>query len=369
MQYSHDVVRLSLQQYVRQVGKRLTTPEKLEIAQRRGKLSTRISAYQHRARQWLQLTEEEEDDESYSYEDTHLFLETDDGEICLAPVDQMERNAPDATGVLERPEHFRLALPSTLGMPICRMRHLQNAVEAECELRVGQANDALQGVRLAIARKAFVFRHQVRHAVNKKHKTRAYTKIQLTDTSLRYHAQLYRQSRGALKQLNAGPDLLKRFQELKPEHLKTTTTFIDYRTPGMKHKTLAWFWHLDVQGDSIDDSLMLECEWINAFLALFVVDSIPVYRVNWLRAREIYKRTREEVILVSHEMEWTVRYFRHEADRWSKRKTAVDTPGHIAVALRMESMWMRFATRSMEVFNASRQKYPPPLEECSPLSL
>ena len=260
MLYSHYILRLALQQHVRQVGKHQTTPEKLDIAQRRGKLSSRISAYQHRARQWLQLTEDEEDDESYSYHDTHLFLETDEGEICLAPADEMERSAQDDSTGLEKPEHFRLALPSTLGMSTCRMRRLQNAVEAECELRVGQANDALQAVRLAIARKAFVFRHQVRHAVNKKHKTRAYTKIQLTDTSLRYHAQLYRQSRDALKQLNAGPELLKRFQELKPEHLKTTTTFIDYRTPGMKHKTLAWFWHLDVQGDSIDDSLMLECE-------------------------------------------------------------------------------------------------------------
>ena len=253
-------IRLGLQQYVRQVGRHPTVPEKLEIAQRRGKLLTRISSHQHRARQWLQLTEEEEDDESSCYTDTHLFLDNADGEIYLAPANHVHGPVPDAIPLSEKPEHFLLSLPSTLGMQTCRTRHLEAASDAERELRMGQANDALQGVRLAIARKAFVFRTQVRRAVNKTHKTRAYSKIHSTDTSLRYHAQLYRQSRNSLTQLNVGLDVLGRFQELKPEHLKTTTTFIDHRTPGMKHQHLPWFWYLDVQGDSIDDSLMLECE-------------------------------------------------------------------------------------------------------------
>lgn len=74
---------------------------------------------------------------------------------------------------------------------------------------------------------------------------------------------------------------------------------------------------------------------------------------------------------MSHEMEWTVRYFRHEANRWSRRKTAVDTSGHHAFAVQMERMWTRFATRSLEVFNATRHQFPPPIsiEECSTLSL
>jgi hypothetical protein len=134
------------------------------------------------------------------------------------------------------------------------------AIDAEQELRVGQANDALQGVCLAIARKAFVFRTQVCQAVNKTHKMHAYTKIHVMDTSLHYHAQLYRQSRTSLTQLSTGLDVLERFQKLKPGHLKTTTTFINHRIPEMKHKHLAWFWYMDVQGDFIDDSLMRECE-------------------------------------------------------------------------------------------------------------
>jgi hypothetical protein len=110
---------------------------------------------------------------------------------------------------------------------------------------------------------------------------------------------------------------------------------------------------------NVSDSIPLPCD---------EVQTISVYRVNWLQARETYKRTREEVILVSHEMEWTVRYFHHQAERWSKRKSAIDTSGHLAYGLRMESMWTRFVTRSMEVFSATRQKFPPTLDECSTLS-
>jgi hypothetical protein len=177
----------------------------------------------------------------------------------------MQRDASNWARLVEKPECFKLALPSTLGMMTCQSRHLHAAIDAELELRIGQANDALQGVRQAIARKAFVFRTEVWRAVNKTHKTRSYTKIQATDTSLRYHAQLYRQSREALKQLSAPKELLHRFQELRPEHLKTATAFIDHRTPGVKHKNLAWFWYLDLVGDSVDDSLMTECKWNSTF--------------------------------------------------------------------------------------------------------
>jgi hypothetical protein len=121
-------------------------PEKLEIAQHQGKLSTHISAYQHHAQQWLHLMEEEEDDESYSFWDTHVFLESPNSEICLCSAVQVDRNHPDADAAVEKLEHFKVALLSTLGITTCRSRPLHGTINAECELRIGQANDALQGV-------------------------------------------------------------------------------------------------------------------------------------------------------------------------------------------------------------------------------
>jgi hypothetical protein len=85
--------------------------------------------------------------------------------------------------------------------------------------------------------------------------------IQSIDTTLRYHAQLYRRARAAVEILaGLGTSLLDRFQPLEPEDLKTTTTFINPSVTGLKHKHLAWFWSMDVEADSVDDNVMRECK-------------------------------------------------------------------------------------------------------------
>ena len=62
-----------------------------------------------------------------------------------------------------------------------------------------------------------------------------------------------------MKSVKAVTSLL-RFRDLRPEDLKTTTTFLNHKERGIKHKNLAWFWYLDVEGDSLDDNAMGECE-------------------------------------------------------------------------------------------------------------
>jgi hypothetical protein len=80
------------------------------------------------------------------------------------------------------------------------------------------------------------------------------------DSTLRYHAQLYRRARVALQTLNAPPDVMARFRDLLPGDLKTNTTFLDSSIRGVKHANLAWFWYLDMEGDALDDSVMKECK-------------------------------------------------------------------------------------------------------------
>lgn len=234
--------------------------EQIDIAQRRAKLSTRIASHQCRARQFLDLTEEEEDDQSYSYNDTHIFVEDDSGDMQLLALDSEKSMFWEEP--VEKPEAFLLGMPSNIGPETCVNRRLEVAVQAELLLREGQMNDALQAIRLVIGKKAFVFQTNVRSAKTKKGKTRAYTLIQSIDTTLRYHAQLYRRARAAVENL-AGPgiSLLTRFQVLEPEDLKTTTTILNPSVTGVKHKHLAWFWSMDVEADSVDDNVMRECKY------------------------------------------------------------------------------------------------------------
>jgi hypothetical protein len=250
--------RLSLQQLVRRVGRKGTTQELIDISQKRGRLLARLSAHQHQARRWLQLEVEEEDDRSYGFRDGFQFEEDDDGDITLQTIED-EGDLFDPDDLPEKPELFQVALPSSLGISTCTKRHLMDALASEIKLREGQCNDALQTIRLAVARKSFVYRTEVRLAENKDGKTRAYRQVQRADATLQYHAQVYRQSRNTMKSVKAVTSLL-RFRDLRPEDLKTTTTFLNHKERGIKHKNLAWFWYLDVEGDSLDDNAMGECE-------------------------------------------------------------------------------------------------------------
>jgi hypothetical protein len=137
---------------------------------------------------------------------------------------------------------------------------MEHALEAEIQLRVGQCNDALHAIRLAVGKKAFVFRNDVRKARSKKYKTKAYHKVQATADLLSLRAQIYRRSRVALQSLGADESILKKYQVLTAEHLKAKETFLDSTVKGVKHKHLAWFWTVDIGGDTVDDAMLKECE-------------------------------------------------------------------------------------------------------------
>jgi len=222
-------------------------------------MSSRITFHQHRARQLLEISAEEEDDLSYGYADTHVWMEGDDGELALIPDEGDNPMFPDPE-VRQNPERFSLSMPSHLGLAVCEQRGLSSALHGEIQLRIGQCNDALQAIRLFIGKKAFVFKTNIRSAPSKKYKTRAYRQVQSMDSTLRYHAQLYRRARAALQLLNAPRDVIARFRDLLPVDLKTNTTFLNSSVSGVKHANLAWFWYLDMEGDAVDDSVMKECK-------------------------------------------------------------------------------------------------------------
>jgi hypothetical protein len=46
--------------------------------------------------------------------------------------------------------------------------------------------------------------------------------------------------------------------------------------------------------------------------------TLTVRRVHWLRARAQLMRWKEEVTLTGYEMQWTVRYFQYQSQKWVK---------------------------------------------------
>ncbi|KAF8957920.1 hypothetical protein BDZ97DRAFT_1591460, partial [Flammula alnicola] len=78
-----------------------------------------------------------------------------------------------------------------------------------------------------------------------------------------------------------------------------------------------------------------------------------VYRVNWLRARAQNNRWAEELNLTKHEMQWTVRWYVHMAEKWkARRDPEVEVSrGHRAYAEKQMAMWNELGRVSEVIFS------------------
>ncbi|EGO02600.1 hypothetical protein SERLA73DRAFT_47361, partial [Serpula lacrymans var. lacrymans S7.3] len=127
-----------------------------------------------------------------------------------------------------------------------------------------------------------------------------------------------------------------KYQELKPNHLKTSTQLMNPNATGLHNAALPWFWSMDLKGDTSQQT------WMSEF-----------YRVHWLRVKAMYNRWIEEDILARLEMKWTVQYFQHQAKRWKDFYNANEMeakPSHVAYAERQIRMWNQFSEQAKDSF-------------------
>ena len=78
-----------------------------------------------------------------------------------------------------------------------------------------------------------------------------------------------------------------------------------------------------------------------------------VYRVNWLRAKARVDRWLKELILVKHEMRWTMLWFENQANLWRERLEREDSflpIGHKAYAMKQQKIWNAFQRKASERF-------------------
>jgi hypothetical protein len=87
-----------------------------------------------------------------------------------------------------------------------------------------------------------------------------------------------------------------------------------------------------------------------------------VNRVHWIRARAQKNRWQEELTLTGYEMQWTVRYFHHQAGTWEKwgiQAADADKPGAAAYAARKVVMWTQLRNDAERRFTRTSGTYEP----------
>lgn len=137
---------------------------------------------------------------------------------------------------------------------------LQLARETELELRVAQADEALEGVRTSICHKSYLYRNDIGQAVTKTYKTRSYDAVAAADREMRQYVRVYGQARAALEHLAAPPDVLLKYEKLRADELKAVKAIYDPNARGQSTDSLPWFWKLAVSSDSDQSTYLEECK-------------------------------------------------------------------------------------------------------------
>lgn len=147
----------------------------------------------------------------------------------------------------ENPELMILFLPSSIPLSDLKENGLDYLAKQEMELRKGQANEALEDLRLAIGHKALLFRTQVRSSSSTKQKTRAWDEVKRADAEVNKHRRRYMLARKAMVSLGADEDLLETYKIIQDSDLDVSKDITEENRFGQRNDVMAWFWRIGGQ--------------------------------------------------------------------------------------------------------------------------
>src|SRR5882762_3302813 len=140
-----------------------------------------------------------------SFDEDEILQDDEDPEDMMAFEDDVNDEEE------ESPERMQLMMPSSLNATDIIHLGVEDLAAQELELRKGQANDALERLRLALANKALLWRTKV-HAANKtKKRTRAWADIKKVRQQVEQHVRCYHRARHALANLGADLETMEKY--------------------------------------------------------------------------------------------------------------------------------------------------------------
>lgn len=233
------------------MGRKLSTAQRNDLLERRRKLEARIGTYEQRMSYIMKL------DDDVRWSNQAAKLPTTDAPLEDISYDEID-NYPDGWFT---PEKERLTLPSVLAPGELERLSLEAVAKVEWELRKGQVNDSLEGLRLALGEKSLCFRAEVRNADSQRTTQRAWDNVHKHDTEARKHRSMYIHARSALRRLPGDHEYLTTLHDITEEDMKMSGDLTEENRFGQRLDTLAWFWRHGGDPDSEDASSlrMHEC--------------------------------------------------------------------------------------------------------------
>jgi hypothetical protein len=200
-----------------------------------------------------------------SVEPEDVELEDVVGEV-LDEDDDLYEEDDEASSPSVLPEAIVIPLPSNVASPKLKSS-IEFLISTERELRKGQANDALEGLRIGLANKSLLLQTDVNQSKSTKQSTRAWASVRNAQSQILVHARSYQRAWKALKSIGKTEDLAI-YQKLEMEDLVIVKDITMAKRYGQGSDTLAWFWRIGPSEDKLTGEWMEECE-PNSFLYSF----------------------------------------------------------------------------------------------------
>ena len=108
--------------------------------------------------------------------------------------------------------------------------------------------------------------------------TRAWVKVTAVDALVKKNARIYRRAHHAMVSLGAVDNILSQHRSLSQHDLKVTAVVADPNARGHRNDTLAWFWTMDIPGDTDMNDWMSECELDLIPLVIFTDGNVSLPR-------------------------------------------------------------------------------------------
>lgn len=230
---ANSFIRYNLRAKTRSLGTHPSILQRNDILDKRSVLLKRIMAYHQKVEALLPITSSSLVQPTLIGDEEDYILEGDD--IYASAFDELHSS-----------ERLRIKMPSSLGL-VYQEENKETPPHQlwlqEEKLRMGQANQALSAIRLAMGEAAVLYRLQKR-ATNRGNstKTRAYEQGKKALNEVHKHWRIYNRARTALSYLPNSISSLSKYKKITAKDLTISEDIEHENRTGQRSQDIAWFW-------------------------------------------------------------------------------------------------------------------------------
>lgn len=246
---------------IRKLPKKPTAPQQLKVSRMRSRLGKQVKDFLHTASSFLPTLEDTDlnaFDEELINTPSDESVEPEDMVDGSLEDDSLYEEEDESNTPLDLPESVILPLPSNITSPRLKSA-LESVISVERELRKGQANDALEGLRIGLANKSLLLVTDVNRSTSTKQSTRAWASVRNAESQILFHANGYKRAWQALTRIGTPEDQIV-YQKLEDKDLVVVKDVFMAKRFGQGSDSLAWFWRIGPSKDSLTGEWMEECE-------------------------------------------------------------------------------------------------------------